>query len=411
MMQPDQADEKADRQSPHPAALRMVVNASGVVVHTNLGRSALSDEAIEAVARAAGGYCDIEFDLATGCRQSRGTRLRAMLAELVGAEAAAVVNNNAAAVWLALAVLAAGKETIVSRGELVEIGGSCRLPDIIRHSGSRLVEVGATNGTRLDDYERAITDETAMLVKSHLSNYRIVGEVEEVPLASMVALARRHGVLTLHDTGSGLIAHTGEDELPALRDEPAARDSIAAGADLVAFSGDKLLGGPQAGILVGRRELIDRIVQHPLARVVRVDKMTMSGLAATIEPMLRGGSPMNTTSIQRANQPMAILEQRARRLAESLSSARASWRFTIEEDVASIGGGSVPGMTVPTVVVWLDVPGCEPGVLDDAFRHADPPVVGRFRRGQFGLDVLTLLDGQVEQIVEAARRIRLEPAP
>jgi len=410
-MRPEQADEKADPQSSRPAALRMVVNASGVVVHTNLGRSALSGEAIEAVARAAGGYCDIEFDLATGCRQSRGTRLRAMLAELVGAEAAAVVNNNAAAVWLALAVLAAGKETIVSRGELVEIGGSCRLPDIIRHSGSRLVEVGATNGTRLDDYERAITDETAMLVKSHLSNYRIVGEVEEVPLASMVALARRQGVLTLHDTGSGLIAHTGEDELPALRDEPAARDSIAAGADLVAFSGDKLLGGPQAGILVGRHELIDRIVQHPLARVVRVDKMTMSGLAATIEPMLRGGSPMDTTSIQRANQPMAILEQRARLLAESLSSARPSWRSTIEEDVASIGGGSVPGMTVPTVVVWLDVPGCEPGVLDHAFRHADPPVVGRFRRGQFGLDVLTLLDGQVEQIVEAARHLRLEPAP
>ncbi len=410
-MRPDQANERPDHQSSHAAALRMVINASGVVVHTNLGRSALSGEAIEAVARAAGGYCDIEFDLATGCRQSRGTRLRAMLAEVVGAEAAAVVNNNAAAVWLALAVLAGGKETIVSRGELIEIGGSCRLPDIIRHSGSRLVEVGATNGTRLDDYERAITDHTAMLVKSHLSNYRIVGEIEEVPFGSLAALARRHGVLTLHDIGSGLVAHTGEDELPALRDEPAARDSIAAGADLVAFSGDKLLGGPQAGILAGRRELIDRIVQHPLARVVRVDKMTMSGLAATIEPMLRGGSPMDTTSIQRASQPMAVLEERARRLVESLPSAQPSWRCTIERDVASIGGGSVPGMTVPTVVVWLDVPGCEPDVLDHAFRHADPPVVGRFRRGQYGLDVLTLLDGQVEQIVEAARRIRLEPAP
>ncbi len=408
-MPSDRPDKRNDAPSARVPALRIVINASGVVVHTNLGRSVLSDDAIRAVADAAGGYCDIEFDLESGCRQTRGARLRAMLAELVGAEAAAVFNNNAAAVWLALAVLAADGETIVSRGELIEIGGSCRLPDIVRHSGSRLVEVGTTNRTTPADYKRAITDRTAMLVKSHLSNYRIAGEFEEVPLASLVELARRRGLLTMHDIGSGLIGRGGKDEPAALRDEPAAQDSIAAGADLVAFSGDKLLGGPQAGILVGRRDLIDPILQHPLARVVRVDKMTMAGLAATIEPMLRGDSPTNTTSIRRASQPIEALEQRARCLSESLAALQPSWQCTVEQDVASIGGGSVPGMTVPTVVVWIDVPGCDPDVLDHAFRHADPPVVGRFRRGQFGLDVLTLLDGQIEQIVHAARQIQLGP--
>jgi L-seryl-tRNA(Ser) seleniumtransferase len=369
-----------------PGPPRRVVNATGVVVHTNLGRAPLSPSARDAI-EAASGACDLEYDLATGARGSRGARLEPLLAEATGAEAAIAVNNAAAALVLVLAALAGGRDVPVSRGELVEIGGSFRLPEIMAASGARLVEVGTTNRTRAADYADAPGD-VALLLKVHASNYRITGFTEEPSVAALAEVARARGVPLVHDVGSGLLADRAETWLA---DEPSMAGSLAAGADLVLCSGDKLLGGPQAGILAGRADLVDACRTHPLARALRLDKLRVAALVATLEDHLRGDLDavptwrMLLTGID-------DVDRRARRIAERLGGE-------VEDGQSLVGGGSAPDRAVPTRLVRLDVP--SPEGVAAALRAGDPPVVVRVERGAVWLDPRTVDPTDDEQLATA----------
>ncbi|NQT51078.1 L-seryl-tRNA(Sec) selenium transferase [bacterium] len=388
-----------------PRSLRRVVNATGVILHTNLGRSALSAEALDAIREVGGAYCNLEVDVATGERSKRELHVAELLARLTGAEAATVVNNNAAAVVLALTALAGGQQVVCSRGELVEIGGSFRMPDVVEWSGARMVDVGTTNHTRLADYEAALTDETAAILKTHPSNFRLVGFHSEVEVAPLAELARRSGVVVIFDAGSGLLL---PDEQPCFADEPVIRQAVADGADVVTFSTDKLLGGPQGGVLVGRRSLIERINRHPLKRAFRVGKLTMAGLEATLRSHLRPGGGADTVTHRLIRTPITELEQAAQALASAIQGAAPGWQTAIEPDEAFIGGGSLPGECLPTVVVWVEAPPRPADVLAQAFRANEPPIFGRFRRGRFGIDVRTLLPGDGDDIVACAQRLAAE---
>jgi len=381
-------------------SLRRVVNATGVVIHTNLGRSPLSAAIRETISEVARGYCNLEVDLVTGERTKRELHVSGLLARLAGAEAATVVNNNAAAVVLTLAALASGQRVVCSRGELVEIGGSFRLPEIIACSGATMVEVGTTNHTRLSDYERALTDDVAAILKTHQSNFRIVGFTSEVELRELAALARRSRVLLIFDAGSGLLLPMHD---PMFAGEPVIRQAIADGADIVTFSTDKLLGGPQGGAIVGRRSLVERISRHPLKRAFRVGKLTLAGLEAALRAHMQ--QPPATTTMEIINRPLEDIERQASELAEAIRRAAPEWSCEVEPEESSIGGGSLPGETIPTRVVWLDAPGFEPDALGRAFRAHEPPIFGRFRRGRFGLDVRTLLPGDTDDILACIRRL------
>lgn len=385
-------------------SLRRVINATGIVVHTNLGRAPLPRAAAEAVARVAGGYSSLEYDLERGERGSRQAHVERLLTALTGAEAALVVNNNAAAVLLALTALARGRSVVVSRGELVEIGGSFRVPDVMLQSGARLVEVGTTNRTHLADYERAIDADTALLLKVHRSNYRLVGFTAEAGVGELAALARRHGLPLLYDLGSGALLDPGPLESGG---EPLVGAALRAGADLVSFSGDKLLGGPQAGILLGRGDLIEACRRHPLARAVRIDKLCLAALEAVLRLYL---------DPERARREVPVLamlgaapEELARRaaaLAERLRAVLPGWTVAVEADHASqAGGGSLPGVDLPTAVVAITPPG---GVAayERRLRQGEPPVVARVRQGRVLLDLRTVLpeeeDVLARRLVEAA---------
>ena len=394
------------RPGPHPS-LRRVVNATGVILHTNLGRSPLSAEVCEAIVAVARGYCNLEVDAATGERSKREAHVAGLLARLAGAEAATVVNNNAAAVVLALTALAAGQRVICSRGELVEIGGSFRLPEIIACSGAQMAEVGTTNHTRLGDYERALTADTAAILKIHPSNFRIVGFTSDVALRPLAELARRSGALLLFDAGSGLVL---PEDGPPFADEPVVRQAIADGADVVTFSTDKLFGGPQGGAIVGRRPLIERISRHPLKRALRVGKLTLAGLEAALRGHLRRGDGPSSTVMRLIARSPGELEAEAHTLAEAVRAAAPAWNVAVEPDEASVGGGSLPGETIPTVVVWLEAPGHGPDALDQAMRANEPPIFGRFRKGRFGLDLRTLLPGDTNDIVACISRLAAPPA-
>ena len=372
--------ELAERLRPR---LRRVLNATGVIVHTNLGRAPLAAEALERVHEVGAGYSNLEFDLEAGVRGTRQDHVAAALRELSGAEAALVVNNNAAAVLLALAAVAEGREVIVSRGELIEIGDGFRIPDVLARSGAMLVEVGTTNRTRLADYERAITDRTAALLRVHQSNFRMVGFTEHARPRDLARLAERNGLAVVDDLGSGALAEAG--------DEPTVAASIAAGAHVVTFSGDKLLGGPQAGIAVGRADLIERMRRHPLQRALRADKLTLAALEGTLALFRAGGGGIPV--LRMLHEPVEAVRGRAERLAQLTDGA-------VVETVARPGGGALPATELASFACALPLPLAEP------LRLGDPAVVGIVREDMLLLDCRTLSDAEIEEAAEAVARCR-----
>jgi L-seryl-tRNA(Ser) seleniumtransferase len=365
-------------------SLRAVINATGVILHTNLGRAPLSRPAIERVA-ALSGYTNLEYDVDTGTRGRRDVHAEHLLCRLLGAEAAVVVNNNAAATLLALAAVAAGREVIISRGELVEIGGAFRVPDVMAQSGAILREVGTTNRTRAADYAAAIGDRTAAILRVHPSNFRIEGFTARPELADLVALAHRFEVPVLEDIGSGWIG-----ELPApaaLRDEPAPRSSLAAGVDAVLFSGDKLLGGPQAGIIAGRAALIDTIRRHPLMRAVRVDKMTYAALEATLQEYAAGRAPDTVPVKRMLALDVAAIGLRARALVDGLAG---NVTGEVLDGFSTMGGGSAPGSSLATALVALHHRSISASQLERRLREQTPPVVARIENDRVVLDLRTV---------------------
>jgi L-seryl-tRNA(Ser) seleniumtransferase len=376
---------------------RPVINATGVVIHTNLGRAPLSRAAIQAMAQAAQGYANLEMDLESGRRGSRQAHLQPLLGQLTGAEAALAVNNNASAVLLGLSALAAGKEVIVSRGEAVEIGGGFRIPDVLRQSGCILVDVGTTNRTYIRDYESAVTGNTGALLKVHASNFRVEGFTASVEASELVELGQRLGVAVLHDVGSGCLLPT---EKYGLAHEPMPQESVAAGMGLVFFSGDKLLGGPQAGIVVGKKDLVARLERHPLARAVRIDKMSLAALTATLAQYLRGEAELEIPVWRMIAATEGALKDRARRWQAQLG------RDThVESSRSAIGGGSLPGETLPTWVLALattGIPGGTEGVMQ-RLRQGSPPVVGRIGEDRVLLDPRTVLPEEDESLMAAVR--------
>jgi len=378
--------------------LRTVINATGVLINTNLGRAPLSDEALQAVRAVAQGYANLEYDLQGGERHARHRHIAGLLRELIGAEAALVTNNNAAAVLLALCTLAAGREVVISRGQLVEIGGGFRVPDVIRQSGCQLVEVGTTNRTRLSDYEEAITAETALLLVVHPSNFQVTGFVESTPLSQLADLAHHRGLLLVEDQGSGCLLAC---ERYHLAHEPLPQESLSAGADLVCFSGDKLLGGPQAGLLVGRTALIERIARHPLMRALRVDKMTLAALEATLRHYQRAEASTHIPIWRMISVSESRLAQRdgtwARLLGEQGIMAR------LQGGRSTIGGGSLPGETLPTTLLALDAATLRCSLEELAYRlRTRPlPIVARIQHAALLLDPRTVLEEQDPEVINA----------
>jgi L-seryl-tRNA(Ser) seleniumtransferase len=376
---------------------RPVINATGVVIHTNLGRAPLSRSAIQAMAQAAQGYANLEMDLESGRRGSRQAHLQPLLGQLTGAEAGLVVNNNASAVLLGLSALAAGKEVIVSRGEAVEIGGGFRIPDVLRQSGCILVDVGTTNRTYVRDYESAVTANTGALLKVHASNFRVEGFTASVEASELVELGQRLGVPVLHDVGSGCLLPT---EKYGLAHEPMPQESVAAGMGLVFFSGDKLLGGPQAGIVVGKKDLVTRLERHPLARAVRIDKMSLAALTATLAQYLRGEAELDIPVWRMIAATEGVLKDRARRWQAHLGRDT-----SVESSRSAIGGGSLPGETLPTWVLVLastGIPGGTEGVMQ-RLRQGSPPVVARIEEDRVLLDPRTVLPEEDESLMAAVR--------
>ena len=367
-------------------SLRRVINATGVIVHTNLGRAPLSAAALARVTEVGGAYSNLELDLTAGARGSRQDHVADALRRLTGAEAALVVNNNAAAVLLALAALAEGGEVIVSRGELVEIGDGFRIPDVLAHSGARMVEVGTTNRTRAADYERAIGPDTAAILRVHQSNYRIVGFTAAVSTRDLARIAHRSSLPLVDDLGSGSLLELG--------DEPTASASLAAGADLVCFSGDKLLGGPQAGIVVGQATLVERLRRHPLQRALRADKLTLAALEGTLSLLddpqrARGEIPV----LRMLDEPVDEVRSRAHRLASLVGGE-------LEETVARVGGGALPLAELPSVACAVEEE------LATPLRLGDPPVVGIVRDGRLLLDARTLRTVDVDDVARAVTAAR-----
>ncbi len=362
-------------------SLRPVINATGVVIHTNLGRAPLAEAAIERVATIARGYCNLEYDVAAGARGSRTIHAESLLTSLTGAESAIVVNNNAAATMLILAGLAAGGDVIISRGELVEIGGGFRVPDVMRQSGATLREVGTTNRTRVNDYVAAVSSATAMFFRVHPSNFRITGFTERPPLSELIEAARAVNAIVVEDIGSGCLTDD-------LGDEPSVQSSIDAGVDLVCFSGDKLLGGPQAGIIAGRSALVDRLRVHPLMRALRVDKITLAMLEATLAEYAAGRAG-TTVPVQRMLHATADdIEARAQRLAEKL--AGAGWHVAMVSGSSAVGGGSAPGLQLPTVLLSIARAGESAAATEAWLRSRDPAVIARIEHDRVLLDLRTV---------------------
>lgn len=370
--------------------LRRTINATGIVLHTNLGRAPLAPEAIVAVAAVAAGYCNLEFDLATGRRGSRTQALEPLLRELTGAEAALAVNNGAAAILLALSALSNGGEVIVSRGELVEIGGGFRVPDVIRQGGARLVEVGSTNKTRIQDYRTAIGPNTRVLLKVHQSNFRTIGFTAQTSIDELAGLAREHGLLVVADLGSGLLRET-----PGTT-EPSLDAALSAGADLVTCSGDKLLGGPQAGLIFGKKIAVDPLRHHPLLRAVRLDKMSLAALEATL--LLHRDTPERVPVRYMLEQSEAVLQERAERLQSMLGSG------TVERTEAFAGGGSLPEERIASRAVAVNL---RLGAEDAAslLRSGHPAVVGRIKEDRLLFDMLTVADSELPELAAAVRTV------
>ena len=379
------AEAIADRAVRLEASLRRVINATGVIVHTNLGRAPLSRAAIDAMQRASEGYSNLEFDLDEGERGSRFSHLDEVIRRVTGAEAGIAVNNNASALLLALSALCAGREVIISRGQLVEIGGGFRIPDVMRQSGATLVEVGTTNRTYLRDYAEAITERTAALLRVHTSNFRVIGFTEAAPLPDLVSLARERGLLVIDDLGSGALLDT---RPYGLGEEPMVQASVAAGVDVTLFSGDKLVGGPQAGIAVGRAASIEAMRRHPLARAVRMDKASIAGLAATLGHYTRGEADREVPVWRMVAASVESLRERAEAWARAVTEAGA--RAEVIAGESAVGGGSLPGETLPTALCAVQPPRGDADALARALRRADIPVVARIERGCVLLDPRTV---------------------
>ncbi|QTJ59089.1 L-seryl-tRNA(Sec) selenium transferase [Dolosigranulum pigrum] len=379
--------------------LRPMINATGTALHTNLGRALLSDKAVEATQRVNARYSNLEYNVEAGERGSRYAHIEDLLKELTGAEAALVVNNNAAAVMLLLTATTQGQEVLISRGELVEIGGSFRVPDVIESVGARLKEVGATNKTHLRDYERAITEETGALLRVHTSNYRVVGFSQVPDDKDLVALAHQHDLPAFNDLGSGLLIDLQPLGLPR---EPLVSEVVAAGYDVVSFSGDKLLGGPQAGILVGTKQYIDQLKRHPLLRALRVDKMTLAGLEATLQAYLKPEQAMKDIPLlQMLGQSEEKLARKAQTLVDDIRALNKGYQVNIKEGQSQVGGGAFPEARLATHLVEISHPDYSESTLEQKLRQAEFPIIARTSDGKVQFDVRTLLEADSGKICQA----------
>ena len=394
------AEAVAERARTLEPSLRRVINATGVVIHTNLGRAPLSAATIEAMAAASEGYSNLEFDLEGAARGSRFSHLSELLSRVTGAEAGIAVNNNAAALLLALSALCTGREVIISRGQLVEIGGGFRIPDVMRQSGARLVEVGTTNRTYLRDYAEAITEDTAALLRVHASNFQVVGFTEAAPLEGLAALARERGLQLIDDLGSGALLDT---RPYGLAPEPMVQESVATGADVTLFSGDKLLGGPQAGVAVGSADAVATMQRHPLARAMRLDKAAIAGLAATLEHYARGDATEAVPVWRMIAAPLDGVRRRARRW------ARACWDLgEVVSGRSMVGGGSLPGEGVETALCAIAAPPGGADAFTTALRAHNPPIIARIERDHVLLDPRTV-EPSHDRLVEEALREACAP--
>ena len=378
-------------------SLRHVVNASGVILHTNLGRASLSRDAIAAMMDASRGYVNLEIDMKSGSRGSRHVHVESLLCRLTGAEAAFVVNNNASGVMLGLTALARRKKVIVSRGQAVEIGGGFRIPDVMRQSGAKLVEVGTTNCTYARDFEQAIDESTVALMRVHSSNFRLVGYTSEVTLEDLVEMGKRHKLLVLDDLGSGSLLDT---TAFGLAPEPMVQESVKAGAAVTFFSGDKLLGGPQAGVIVGKKEYVDKLKKHPLARAARIDKIRLAGLAATLLHYLKGEAVSKVPVWQMIASPLKEIEKRARMWAKSLGRD-----VKVIDGETMVGGGSLPGGSLPTKLVAIGGGSKKVQEIGRKLRLREVPVIGRIEKNLLLLDPRTLLPEEDEIVVRALSEI------
>ncbi len=380
-------------------SLRPVINATGIVIHTNLGRSPLSRKVLENVAAVGSGYSNVEYDLSAGKRGKRHIHVSRLLQQITGAEDALIVNNNAAAVLICLSAMAQGKEVVVSRGELVEIGGSFRIPDVMTASGAVLHEIGTTNKTHLQDYVGAINDSTALLLKVHQSNYRMIGFTADVDIRDLVSLGQRHGLPVMFDLGSGCLV----DLKPyGIQHEPSVQDMVKAGVDLVTFSGDKLLGGPQGGIIVGRKQYIEQIRKNPLARAVRIDKLTLAAFESIfMEYLDPDGAKQNIPALSMLLQSPREIRARARRLASAVKRLCPGVTADVVEDVSLAGGGSLPGVEFPTFAVAVKPSSLSVNELEARLRTGSPPVIARIRENALLLDSRSLGDREITAVAEA----------
>ncbi|MBN1289936.1 MAG: L-seryl-tRNA(Sec) selenium transferase [Actinobacteria bacterium] len=381
-----------------------VINATGVVLHTNIGRAPLSSSALNAVREISEGYCNLEYRLDDGERGSRQEHLESIICKLTGSESAIVVNNNAAAVLLVLSALSRGRRVIVSRGQLVEIGDSFRLPDIMQQAGAILAEVGTTNRTRITDYSNAIDDETALIMKIHQSNFRLVGYSEEVPLEHLVELGKQHFLPVVEDLGSGALVDLG---IIGFSGEHTAKESIEAGADIVTFSGDKLLGGPQAGIIAGSKEFIGAIRKHPVARAVRIDKMAVAALEATLKEYLDPETAWNNIpTLRMLSEPEKSVRKRAEKALEEIKkSAPSNLECEVVRELSTAGGGSLPTSLIPSYCIRMKHPSLSTAELERRFRHSKPAVLSRIRDDCLLLDFRTVAEAEIPVLTGLAAEI------
>jgi L-seryl-tRNA(Ser) seleniumtransferase len=392
------------------AALKPVINASGVILHTNLGRAPLDEDTLSFIKNISSTYNNLEFDLKEGRRSKRGIFVEKLLCTLTSAEAAMAVNNNAGAVLLILTAMAKGKEVIVSRGELVQIGGGFRIPEILALSGAVLKEVGTTNQTRLSDYENAITSETALLLKVHQSNFKMIGFEKRPSINELVQLGKKHNLCVVEDLGSGVLLRTEDFEMAH---EPTALEALSAGVDLVCFSGDKLLGAPQAGIILGKKKHIDILKTHPMHRALRLDKMFLAGLERVLLYYLKGEATRKIPAWQMISIPLDVLQTRAEKIQKELE--KSGIEIIIQKSQSTVGGGSLPGEALPTVVISVkSVSSVDPSVdlspdqQAKLFREQSPPIIGRIDDEKFVLDLRTVFPHQDEMLVSAIKNIFLK---
>jgi L-seryl-tRNA(Ser) seleniumtransferase len=392
MVKKDEIIQKIDLMK--ELSLKRVINATGIIIHTNIGRAPLSEEAVNAVIEAAKYYSNLEFDISTGKRGKRYTHVKSLLQDITGAESGIVVNNNAAAVLLCLSTFAKGYEVIISRGELIEIGGSFRIPEIMEQSGAKLVEVGSTNRTHIEDYKNAITEKTKMILKVHTSNYRVVGFTSEVGLDDLNKLAKDYNLPLLLDMGSGNFMPA--EEL-GLKDEPTVQDEVLSGADIVTFSGDKLLGGPQAGIIVGKNKYIDRLAKSPLNRALRVDKLTLAALEATLKAyVLSDEAAADIPVIKMLKMSEEELKNRADHVVRTIKNKCSVFKLSVCKDSSQVGGGAYPLHDIPTYVVSLDSTPLSVNKFESLLRSLKTPVIARIKNDRVLFDMRTLLDDEVE---------------